>query len=153
MRSLDSYLAKYPPDGCCDEGPMYWGAAGGGLHTCLELLHKASRGVIDIFDEPIVRDIGRYIYKVHIHDDWFVDFADGDAHVKVGATAFNYGRSIGDENLMRLGASGGARPARACYNWFGAYEYLLDIFSERGARGNGLPTSLCCATPGCGTPR
>ena len=38
MRSLDAYLALYPPDGCCDEGPMYWGAAGGGLHTCLELL-------------------------------------------------------------------------------------------------------------------
>ncbi len=30
MRSLDAYLALYPPDGCCDEGPMYWGAAGGG---------------------------------------------------------------------------------------------------------------------------
>lgn len=129
MRSLDSYLAKYPPDGCCDEGPMYWGAAGGGLHTCLELLYKASSGAIDIFGEPIVGDIGRYIYKVHIHKDWFVDFADGDAHVKVGATTRNYGRSIGDENLVALGMA--AQPARPrIHNWFGAYETLLDFFAE-----------------------
>ena len=129
MRSLDRYLMKYQPDGCCDEGPMYWGAAGGGLHVCLELLKKASGGVIDIFDVPIVRAIGQYIYKAFIHGDWFVDFADGDAHVKVGATAYNYGRSIGDGNLVRLGASAQAsRPV--VLNWFGAYEYLLNIFEE-----------------------
>ena len=113
MKSLDAYLTRYPPDGCCDEGPMYWGAAGGGLHTCLELLRRASGGAIDLFDEPIVRDIGRYLAAVHIHDDWYVDFADGDARVKVGATAFAYGRSIGDEDLAHLGASGGP-PGPSC---------------------------------------
>jgi len=25
FRSLDAYLQKYSDDGCCDEGPMYWG--------------------------------------------------------------------------------------------------------------------------------
>jgi hypothetical protein len=129
MRSLDAYLARYPPDGCCDEGPMYWGAAGGGLHTCLELLSRASSGAIDIFDEPIVRDIGRYLAAVHIHDEWFVDFADGDARVKPGAAAFAYGRSIRDDDLVKLGASGSpARPV--VLNWFGAFEYLADMFGE-----------------------
>lgn len=129
MRSLDSYIAHYPKDGCCDEGPMYWGAAGGGLHTCLSLLKMASGGLIDIFDETIVQDIGRYIYKAHIHDDWFVNFADGDAHVNLGAEVYQYGLDIGDEALSMLGAA--ANPLRPrVFNWFGAYEYMLNIFLE-----------------------
>ena len=66
---------------------------------------------------------------MHIHDEWFVDFADGDARVKPGAAAFAYGRSIQDEDLVKLGASGSpARPV--VLNWFGMYEYLADMFGE-----------------------
>ena len=130
MRSLDAYLGLYPPDGCCDEGPMYWGAAGGGLHTCLSLLCQASSGRIDVFDERIVQDIGKYIYKVHIHDDCFVNFADGDAHVKIGAGVYNYGSDIQDRHLMALGACAPSHKPDI-FIWFGMYEYLLDIFSER----------------------
>lgn len=137
MRSLDAYLSKYPPDGCCDEGPMYWGAAGGGLHTCLKLLHHASGGTIDIFDMPIVRDIGAFIYKAHIHGEWSVDFADGDAHVRHGSSVYHYGKSIGDEAMVRLGAS--AEPqGPAVLNWFAMFEYLQDIFSEEEMRNSRL---------------
>jgi hypothetical protein len=129
MRSLDVYLLRYPPDGCCDEGPMYWGAAGGGLHICLELLYLASSGRIDIYSEPIVQEIGRYIYKVHIHEDYFVDFADGDAHVGISPTIFNYGLSIKDQNMICLGAeSKSMRPSFT--NWFGIYEYMDGMFKE-----------------------
>jgi hypothetical protein len=129
MKSLDVYLRRYAPDGCCDEGPMYWGAAGGGLHVCLELLYLASSGVIDIYSEPIVQEIGRYIYRVHIHEDYFVDFADGDARVGISPTVFNYGVSISDENMISLGA--GAKPVRPSFtNWFGMYEYMVGMFAE-----------------------
>jgi hypothetical protein len=133
MRSLDSYLEKYPSDGCCDEGPMYWGASGGGLHTCLELLCSASSGTINVFDEPIVKLIGQYIYKAHICGDWFVDFADSDARVRTNATMYHYGLSIGDEHMVKLGAS--ARPTLPiATNWFVTYEFLLDIFGEDDRR-------------------
>lgn len=132
MRSLDEYMRKYPPDGCCDEGPMYWGAAGGGLHTCLKLLKLASSGKIDIYDEPMVRKIGQYIYKVHIHGDYYVDFADGDAIVGTGAGVFSYGLDIGDECLTGLGAGAAtARNKPVVFNWFGMYEYLHNMFIEK----------------------
>ena len=130
MRSLDAYLSLYPPDGCCDEGPMYWGAAGGGLHTCLSLLSEASSGKIDIFSEKIVQDIGRYIYKVYIHNDYYVDFADGNAHVEIGTEVYKYGQDIDDSNMVALGA--GAMSCKpGIFNWFSMYSYLLDIFTER----------------------
>jgi hypothetical protein len=108
---------------------MYWGAAGGGLNTCLELLHSATGGAVDIFDEPIIRDIGRYYYKVFIHDKYFVDFADGDAIVPVSGAVYNYGKNIQDDNLMRLGAAGaGTKPV--LMSWFDAYGSARNILLE-----------------------
>ena len=66
LRSLDAFLAGYHDDGGCDEGPVYWGRAGGGLFGCLELLHSASNGAINFYSVPVVREIGRYIYRAHI---------------------------------------------------------------------------------------
>lgn len=130
MKSLDVYLTKYLPDGCCDEGPMYWGAAGGGLHTCLALLQEASSGKIDIFEESIVREIGRYICKVHVHDHYFVDFADGDAIVKISPSVYYYGLALKDESMIALGANAPVRMPDT-FNWFGIYEYMLDMLNEK----------------------
>jgi len=132
MRSLDAFLATYPPDGCCDEGPSYWSAAGGGLHECLELLHMASEGRIDVFGESIVRDIGAYIYKAHIHGDYFVSFADCDARSNPGGEgAYRYGRNVGDEKLARLGASLPAGGLPGTGIWFNLYGYAMNLLREK----------------------
>jgi hypothetical protein len=132
MRSLDAFINMYPADGCCDEGPTYWGASGGGLYTSLELLAVASGGAIDIFEEPLIRDIGRYIYNVHIDNNFFVAFADGDARVGGGGDLmYRYGKSIGDERLMRLGASRPKGEGPVIYNWFGLYGNLRNLFQEQ----------------------
>ncbi|MFD0715400.1 heparinase II/III family protein [Paenibacillus sp. GCM10027626] len=134
MRSLDAFIRTYPSDGCCDEGPMYWGAAGGGLLASLELLAEASGGRIDLFDDPLVRDIGTYIAKVHIHDAYYAAFADGDARAGIGGNlVYRYGRCIGDQALMQLGASilPDRMPVPGLHNWFGLYGYLRDVFGER----------------------
>jgi hypothetical protein len=105
LRCLDAFLASYPADGGCDEGPGYWDRAGGSLFDCLELLHGASAGKIDVFDRPLVREIGRYIGRVHIAGPWAVNFADASA--KPGGSAsliFRYGRAIGDRGLIGFGA-------------------------------------------------
>ena len=39
LDSLDNWTALYAPDGGCDEGPSYWGAAGASYFDCLELLY------------------------------------------------------------------------------------------------------------------
>ncbi|MCQ2433601.1 MAG: hypothetical protein MJ175_13445, partial [Clostridia bacterium] len=38
MDILDRFIAPYPDDGGCDEGPGYWGVAGASYFDCMELL-------------------------------------------------------------------------------------------------------------------
>jgi hypothetical protein len=104
MQAVDNFLNPYPADGGCDEGPGYWGRAGASLFDCLELLHMASNGQINIFDRPLVKNIGDYIYKVHIADDYYVNFADAGAIVRPGADLiYRYGEYTGNETMCRFG--------------------------------------------------
>lgn len=105
MGVLDRFLAGYYPDGGCDEGPSYWTVAGGALFDCLELLFSATHGKINLFDEPLVQQIGRYIYRAHISGDWYLDFADCPPKVYLPAgLVYRYGRRIGDQKMAALGS-------------------------------------------------
>lgn len=105
LRCLDNFLNPYPRDGGCDEGPGYWNRAGASLYDCLELLSSASKGKIDIFDKPLIREIGKYICRVYINDRYFINFADAAAKINANPSViFRYGKSIEDELLMGFGA-------------------------------------------------
>jgi len=106
MLSLEYFMAVYFEDGGCDEGPGYWDHAGASLFDCLELLYLASDGKFNFFDQPLVQEMGKYIYRVHIHDHYFVNFADGNAKLHVSAgLIYRYGKRIGDAGMMRMGCS------------------------------------------------
>jgi len=130
FRSLDSYVEAYSEDGCCDEGPMYWGAAGGGLYVALEILHEASKGAINVFDHEKLHLIGQYITKVFIDGEYFVDYADGDAIVDIDEAIFRFGKAIGDEGMMRLGASGVKDIEPRIFDWFQPYGIMRNLFRE-----------------------
>ena len=105
VRSLDNFLNSYDDDGGCDEGPGYWSRAGGALFDGLELLYSASNGAIDVYDRSLIREIGRYIHRVHIAGDSFVNFADASARAHPPAElVYQYGQRIADEPLARFGA-------------------------------------------------
>lgn len=105
LRCLDNFLNPYPRDGGCDEGPGYWSRAGGSLFDCLELLASVTDGEIDVFDNPLVREIGKYIYRVYISDRYFINFADAAAKLSADpSVVFRYGKSIRDKNMMGFGA-------------------------------------------------
>ncbi len=105
FQCLDNFLDPYPQDGGCDEGPGYWDRAGGSLFDCLELLRSASGGQIDIFDRPLIKEIGRYITRAYISHPYFINFADAAARINASASLiFRYGKSIGDESMMGFGA-------------------------------------------------
>lgn len=132
MRSLDAFIAAYPIDGCCDEGPSYWSAAGGGLYECLELLSLASQGRFDIFGEQNVKDIGAYMPKVHIHGEYYAAFADCDAKASPGGgSVYRCGLSAKEESLVRLGASLPPLGAPNTRIWFNLYGYTRDLFIEK----------------------
>ncbi len=105
MRTVDNFIDPYPRDGGCDEGPSYWNRAGASLFDCLELLHGATDGEIDVYDEPLIGEIGRFIYRAHIADDSYTNFADAPAFVQPdGPLIFRYGQRIDDAPMVDFGA-------------------------------------------------
>ncbi len=105
MDSIDNFMAPYPEDGGCDEGPSYWGRAGGSLFDCLELLYSASDGAINIYNAHLTQEIGKYIYRAYISNPYFLNFADAPAKMQIEpALVFRYGKAIGDVTMMRFAA-------------------------------------------------
>jgi len=133
-RSLDHFFDAYEDDGGCDEGPGYWTRAGASLFDCLDLLYSASDGAINLYDRPLVQEIGRYIYRVHIAERYFVNFADASAKTGIpDSLVYRYGRRIGDDRLAAFGAhafveSGGLASAFEGSGTWTMGRYLAEIF-------------------------
>ncbi len=105
LRMLDNFAKEYLPDGGCDEGPGYWTAAGASYFDALEVLYDMTGGRIDVFDVPLVRRMGEYIMNAHISGEYFVNFADAHARLKLdGAMAARFGRRTGSRRLENFGA-------------------------------------------------
>lgn len=105
MRSLDRFIEPYPEDGGCDEGPGYWGRAAASLFDCLEILELATSGAIQLFDLPLLKNMGSFIYKLHIGDRYFVNFADASTLVSPAASIIHrYGKRVGDKDMTAFGA-------------------------------------------------
>lgn len=104
FQCLDNFLNTYPADGGCDEGPSYWTRAAGSLFDCLELLFSASEGRIDIFDDPLIQNMGRFIYRAHISGNWYINFADAPARMSPDASlVYRYGKAISDQKMTAFG--------------------------------------------------
>ncbi len=133
-RSLDHFFDAYEDDGGCDEGPGYWTRAGASLFDGLDLLYSVSDGAINVYDQPLVKEIGRYIYRVHIADRYFVNFADASAKTGIpDSLVYRYGKRIGDDRLAAFGAhafveSGGLASAFEGGGTWTTGRYLPDIF-------------------------
>ena len=122
MRSLDRFIDPYPADGGCDEGPGYWMRAGGSLYECLELLDQATNGQVNVFDEPLIQAMGRFLHRVHIDGEYFINFADASGTVLPESTlVYRYGQAIGDRDMAAFGA------------------WAAQVLSSSGAGGWGRP--------------
>ncbi|MBR4888160.1 MAG: heparinase II/III family protein [Clostridia bacterium] len=104
---LDKFLGGYDSDGGCDEGPSYWGVAGASLCDCLcELSALLGESFDGCFAEPLVQNIGRYIYKAHIAGEYFTNYADAPKHFRASCDLiYRYGKMIDDDNMVRLGVA------------------------------------------------
>ncbi|MFT5366248.1 MAG: hypothetical protein ACI8V2_001195 [Candidatus Latescibacterota bacterium] len=105
LRSLDQFIEPYPKDGGCDEGPGYWGRAAASLFDCLEILESATNGAINLYDLDLLKNMGSFIYKLHVRDRYFVNFADASTLVSPAASIIHrYGKRVGDEDMTAFGA-------------------------------------------------
>ena len=104
LHMLDNFVDRYGESGGCDEGPSYWGMAGGCLFDCLELLYDLTGGKLDLFGHPLVRNMGEYIMKMHICGNYFVTFADAPHKItSYDAMIARFGQRTGSEELERFG--------------------------------------------------
>ncbi|SCD21015.1 Hypothetical protein PSM36_2210 [Proteiniphilum saccharofermentans] len=109
MASVDLFINSYPNDGGCDEGPNYWSVAGGKLFDYLDLLHQITNGNIDIFSNDLIKNMGRYIYRVYIANSpkgqFYVNYSDSPAIIRHdGGRIYRYGKQIQDHQMLSFGA-------------------------------------------------
>ena len=80
------------------------GRAGASLYDCLEPLYTATDGQISVYEHPLTRNIGQYIYRVQINDRYFVNFADASAMIPPApGIVYGFGMCISDDWMMALG--------------------------------------------------
>ncbi|HVX46487.1 MAG TPA: heparinase II/III family protein [Mycobacteriales bacterium] len=109
VRGLERFMADYPPDGGCSEGAQYWWRAPASLFECLQTLYDASGGALNALELPLLAEMGRYLHRVHIDGEWYVNVADGPARLdRFNAAAHllhRYGRAVHDPDMAALGRS------------------------------------------------
>ena len=104
LHMLDYFVARYGESGGCDEGPSYWGVAGGCFFDCLELLYDLTGGKLDMFQHPFVRNMGEYIMKMHICGNYFVTFADAPHKItSYDVMIARFGHRTNSQSLKRFG--------------------------------------------------
>jgi hypothetical protein len=104
IKITDQYINGLGTDGGCDEGPIYWFAAGASVFDVLNLLDDATAGKINIYSDPFVKKIGSYIYKTHIGGQYFINVADAHPKIEVdGVMIYRFGKLINDDKMMQFG--------------------------------------------------
>lgn len=125
MQGLDIYLNGLGENGGCDEGPSYWFAAGACVFDALELLQSATAGKVNVYREPLIRQMAAYVYKMHIAGAYFVPFADADPTLTPdGLMLYRFGLQTGDDTLRRFG--------NWAYRTFGFSESTSNLHRSRG---------------------
>ena len=133
MLGLDRYLNSLGEDGGCDEGPSYWTAAGASVFDCLEMLSHATNNQVNIYQNPLIQNMGTYFYKVHIDGNYFVNFADADPKlIPDGLLLYRFGNALNDQRMVDMGRwAVGRFPDRATtvsgFHRFRSIENLLTI--------------------------
>jgi len=106
MKILDYFIDSYPEDGGCNEGAEYWYHAAGCMFDTLEILYSATKGAVNIYNNPKIENMGSYIYKVHMCGKYFANFADCSVSAsKGGARTYLYGMRVNNTHLAAFGAN------------------------------------------------
>ena len=106
QKACDAFMAAYPADGGCDEGPHYWDRAAASLFETQYLLHSHSLASHLSPVDPKLLAMEAYIYKMYIGHDYAVNFADahGNRAMLNVNIAYPYGLLTGDRMMCQYAA-------------------------------------------------
>ena len=114
MRLLDNFTSIYHEDGGCDEGPGYWNAAGGALFNACLVLYDMTGGYVNIFDDPLMKNMGEYAVKVIVSKERSLNFADAPSRARPDPLIlYHWGKLCGSEMMIQYSKwrLGGELPA------------------------------------------
>lgn len=111
---LKLFSDGYPADGGCEEGVGYWDRAGASLFESLYFLEawnshgaQSHQGVVGSpsSSSQQLRNMGRFITMMHIHDLRFVNFSDASAESLPNINIlFPFGAYLKDTPMMEFAA-------------------------------------------------
>jgi len=106
LKVLDEFINPYPQDGGCDEGPNYWNAAAASVYDNVALLNLASNDAFRyVCDDERFRNMGKFIYRAQISENYFLNFADAGPRISVNASlVYRFGKDIKSQTMMDFGA-------------------------------------------------
>lgn len=103
MLSVDQFINFVRADGACEEGPSYWGHAAGKLYEYLQLLYWATGGKISLFENEMIRNMGEYISRSYVGNDWVVNFADASARFSgEPGVIYRYGKAMNSPEMTQF---------------------------------------------------
>lgn len=103
MQIVDRFIDSYPDDGGCDEGPSYYWRAAASALEYLELLYIATGKNIDIFHQPKIKEMGRYICYSYIAYPYFTNFGDASAIPGVSPVLlYRLGSMLEDADIKKM---------------------------------------------------
>lgn len=103
MLSVDKFINYVQSDGACEEGPSYWAHAAGKLYDYLEVLAWITNDNISLFGNEMIKNMGEYIVKSYVGNDWVVNFADASARFSSDAPLiYRYGNAIGSADMKQF---------------------------------------------------
>ena len=130
IQLTDQYINGFGEEGGTEEGPHYWTFGAGCVFGILNLLNSATNGAIDIYKEKIVRNMGAYIYRTHISENYFVNVADSRPELFPEAVmVWRYGQAVNDATLSSFGAWLYRRGANNMNGTFHRSRALYDMIS------------------------
>lgn len=105
MQSVDRFLNYTHADGACEEGPSYWGHAGGKLFDYLDMLSEITGGRVTLFANPMIKNIGEYISRSYVGNGWVVNFADASAQGDGNAPLiYRFGKAVNSPEMTSFAA-------------------------------------------------
>jgi hypothetical protein len=105
MLSTDKFINYTHTDGGCEEGPSYWGHAAGKMYDYLQILSDGTGGKVSVFTNQMIRNMGEYIVRSYVGNDWVVNFADASARGGGDAPViYRYGKAVNSDMMMQHAA-------------------------------------------------
>lgn len=80
---VENYLDKYPSDGACNEGPVYWTVSPGVLTVFLEQLLELGVSAEKVYADPRLKAMAEFIVDANLSEDYFASFSDSATRVQL----------------------------------------------------------------------